>query len=131
MPRKARSETVQCRHFRWHLRRRGAVYMADGRASQRDVGRHSLATKDRQVALQRLHELDQVKAVELGLADRVDSEASRPAALALETGSDAYLAHLARPAIAGGATAKSRQRYRAVFDKFIIFAQRRAITSWN
>lgn len=131
MPRKTKYETIQCRHFRWIVRRRSGVYQADGRSNRPNPGRHSLGTKDRSAALNLLEQLDRTKAVELGLADPSEAITHSPNSLDLQAGADAYLEHLARPAVAGGAKATSRKRYRAVFDKFIDFAAKRSITVWS
>jgi len=131
MPRKTRNEIIAGRYFRWILKRRRNTWCADGRSNKPGLGRHSLGTSDRGEALRRIEELDRVKAVECGLAD--ESVLTTPACstLKLADGVERYLEHLARPAVAGGASAKSRQRYRAVFDKFLAFANQRGVDNWQ
>jgi hypothetical protein len=58
---------VACPYFTWRLFRRHGVYYADGRSGSRDLGKHSLGTRDRTQALESLRRLDRKKAEELGL----------------------------------------------------------------
>lgn len=131
MPRKNISKLVQCRYFKWKLRRRGDVYSADGRSNHPDLGRHSLGTRDSDEALQMLQELDRVKAVELGVADKSDLQPQTHAQLEFQHGWDLYEQHLSRPEVIGGVDAKTVQRYRPICDKFVTHAQSRGIRHWN
>ena len=131
MPRKSKNESIRCRYFRWILRRRGDVYWADGRGNRPAAGRHSLGTKDHEQALQLLEELDRVKAIEAGLADELDLERRAHKLMELHRGWDLYRAHLSRPEIVGGPSAKTRQRYKAVMDKFLQWSQRQGILYWD
>jgi integrase len=123
---------VSGQFFRWLLGTRNGVYYADGRSGNpRDVGRHSLATRDRQEALQRLRRLDLVKAVEFGLAPQELLKSGQQALLPLEEGRERYLRFVARPPVQGGATAGTVKRYRAVLDKFLAFARSKGVCHWQ
>lgn len=52
-------------------------------------------------------------------------------AVALRRGWELYRAHLARPEVAGGASARSRQHYGAIMDKFIPFAEQHSVHDWG
>ncbi|HEY7156953.1 MAG TPA: hypothetical protein VH575_23495 [Gemmataceae bacterium] len=98
MPRKPKKEQVCSQFFRWLLGTRNGVYYADGRSGNpQDVGRHSLATRDRQQALEHLHRLGLVKAVEFGLAKADLLKNQQEPLLSLEDGRDRYLQFVARP----------------------------------
>ena len=131
MPRRSRNEIVRCRYFRWVLRRRGDVFVADGRANRPDVGRHSLGAKNHDVALERLRELDLVQAIEHGLADRSALVQSDRVKLELRRGWELHCEHLARPEVVGGASPKAQQRYQPVADKFIAWAEADGLHYWN
>jgi integrase len=131
MPAKRQKERVVGTYFVWLLGRRGGVYYADGRSNSPNAGRHSLGTRDYDEALEALKQLDLVKAVELGLADRTALADARPGQLSLDEGRRLYLEHVQRPRVVGGARPASAKRYRAVFDKFEPFARHEGITAWN
>ena len=131
MPKKRTNEQVICDHFTWLLGKRGDVYTADGRSNTPPLGRHSLGVKDRAQALEALRQLDLVKAVETGKLDRSALDPENSVLLPLDEGRAKYEAHVARPRIAGGAKSSTQKRYRAVFDKFIAFAESRGINFWN
>lgn len=132
MPRRRKNDVVTCKHFQWIIypRSNGGVYYADGRSNRIDLGRHSLGTKDRESALQALHRLDAVKAVEHGLADSsiLDDE---DAPLSIQRGVDLYLEHAQRPPVLGGVSPRTLKRYRAVFDKFEKFAGEHPVRDWR
>src|SRR6185436_12655036 len=67
MSRSERSTITPCRFFRWRLFRREGVYYSDCRGGKYKLGKHSLGTRDRAEALQRLNQLDVQKAFEIGL----------------------------------------------------------------
>jgi hypothetical protein len=102
MPAKRKKERVVGQYFAWLLGQRNGVWFADGRSNATDVGRHSLGSKDRQEALQRLARLDAVKAVEFGLAPRSVLETHEEDLLPLENGQQLYLTHVGRALILGG-----------------------------
>lgn len=130
MPRKRKNEVIEGQYFTWKLWRRDLVYQADGRSNPVDAGRHSLGTKDRTEALGALDKLDLTKAVELGRADKRLLLEANVGTLSLEEGRQLYTASVAAPEVAGGASEATQKRYRAVFDKFMPFAQSRGVTTW-
>lgn len=129
-PKATRSSLVVAQHFRWRLRRRSNTWYADGRTNSPSPGRHSLGTHDYGEAQRLVHELDAAMAVKFGIIERTLQQSSRPPALRIEVGIDLYLEHLGRPAVAGGACAKTRERYAPVFNKFTRFARGRGVTEW-
>src|SRR5438874_6058822 len=131
MPAKRKKEKITASYFTWLLGTRKGIYFADGRSNVKDLGRHSLGTRDKQEALRLLVRLDLVKAVESGRADRSLLETPESAVLSLEQGLNLYLAHVGRPAVLGGATLKTVARYRAVLAKFLPFAHKAGIQHWH
>lgn len=131
MPRPRKNEVIKGQYFTWVLRRRNGVWQADGRGNRPVAGRHSLDTKDRRLALDRLRELDLVRAVDLGLADRSLLKQATAALVPLDEGRRKYLEYVSRPAVAGGATPRTVRRYEAIFDKFIAFASALKIGYWQ
>ncbi len=131
MPAKRRKERIVGSYFVWLLGQRSGVYYADGRSNHPSVGRHSLGTRDYNEARESLKQLDLVKAVEFGLADRALLAAAQPGQLSLAEGRRLYLEHVQRPRVVGGARPNSAKRYRPVFDKFEQFARTEGITAWN
>ena len=73
MPRKSNEPAIVCQYFSWKLFRRDGVFYADGRGGKFDLGKHSLGTRDRREALDALRLLDQRKAVDLGVANAVET----------------------------------------------------------
>jgi integrase len=123
---------VSGQFFRWLLGTRNGVYYADGRSGNpRNIGRHSLATTDRQSALEHLQRLDLVKAVEFGLAKEDVLKDQEQSLLSLEDGRQRYLTFVARPPVQGGTVAGTVKRYRAVLDKFIDFAKGIGVCYWQ
>ena len=51
--------------------------------------------------------------------------------LPLDEGRTRYMAHVARPAIQGGAAPSTAKRYKPVFDKFAEFATGDGIRYWQ
>ncbi len=131
MPKRREKERLVCTYFTWLLGERNGVFVADGRSNRVDAGRHSLGTRDRSKALDNLKELDRLRAVELGLADRSVLNASGSEALDLEKGRDLYMQFVGRSAITGGAGKTTVKRYRAVFGKFLPFATKKHVTAWD
>jgi integrase len=108
---------------------RDGVYYADGRGGQYKLGKHSLGTRDREQALQRLKLLDRQKAVELGLADaRVLKAADE---ISIADGWKLYLDYCGRAGVLGGVSPSTLKRYRAVSDKHQTHCARQGITTWN
>jgi len=131
MARDATNPVIRCRYFHWVLRRRNGVFFADGRSNRQKVGRHSLGTRDREEALQLLEQLDRVKAVELGRAKQTILDRPEHSSIELQQGWSLYREYLGRPEIAGGASRKTRQRYKAIVDKFIPYAESQHVRRWN
>lgn len=131
MPRKPRYEVIRGRFFHWRLANRSGVWYADGRSNDPSAGRHSLGTKDKDEARGLLHELDQQRAEDLGLAPKSDRRATLGRPLAMDDGLKIYREFYSRPLVAGGVAAGTRKRYRSAFDKFVPFAIGRGATAWN
>lgn len=131
MPKKRENELIHGTYYKWVLRTRDGVFFADGRSNIPPVGRHSLGTRDRTAALEALGQLDLTKAVEHGRADRRLLGEPVGTALALDRGRALYDAHVRRPRVAGGGRPKTAQRYKAVFDKFLLFTTAGGLSAWN
>lgn len=132
MPRKPRDPAIQCKHFLWRLFQRADVFYADGRSSSVNLGKHSLNTRDRTEALERLSQLDVSKAIETGRAapPETTTEKSPATDLPLSVGWQMFLDHANRPQVMGGIGHRSSKRYRAVRDKHVAFCTRNNITQW-
>ena len=131
MPKNRKKERIVGTYFVWLLGQRGGLYYADGRSNRHAAGRHSLRTRNHAEALVTLKQLDLLRAVELGLADRSLLASAPPDQLSLAEGRRLYMKHVQRPRVVGGARPSSAKRYKAVFDKFEAFTQREGIGSWN
>jgi integrase len=131
MPKKRENELIHGIYYKWVLRARDGVFFADGRSNVPSVGRHSLGTRDRAAALEALGQLDLTKAVEHGRADRRLLGETAGMLLKLVQGRSLYEAHVRRPRVTGGVRPKSANRYKAVFDKFVPFAEARGLAGWN
>ncbi|MBL8797083.1 MAG: tyrosine-type recombinase/integrase [Planctomycetia bacterium] len=128
MPRKPSRPPVVCQNFTWRLLERDGVYYADGRTGKLNLGKHSLGTRDPDQALINLRNLDQQKAVELGL---VAPTSQQPASfLSIPDGWKLYLAHCQRAAVLGGVSAGTLKRYQAVQNKHLAFCNKNGIRSW-
>ncbi|HEV8068972.1 MAG TPA: hypothetical protein VGP76_14645 [Planctomycetaceae bacterium] len=66
MQKKRDDEPIRSQHFVWRLFQRDGVFYADGRTNKPNLGKHSLNTRNRQEAMDRLRELDVRMAVKLG-----------------------------------------------------------------
>ena len=131
MPKPRKNEQIRCPHFTWLITNRDGRWYADGRSNTPDAGRHSLGTSDKKEALQRLVELDRVRAEDLGLIPRSAESTTRGRPLPLDEGRKLYEKHLARPRVAGGVRKSTQRRYEPVFNKFISFAKVNGINVWN
>ncbi len=131
MKRKRTEPLIKCRYFQWKLRKRSGVYFADGRVNNPSVGRHSLGTRSREEALRNLEQLDRIKAVEQGLADRDIFDRAEHEPVGLEEGWSFYQEHLCRTEVLGGVDPKTSKRYRAVVDKFRQYAPTQGVSDWN
>jgi integrase len=123
---------MACKFYTWLLgRKSNGMYYADGRGNSPPLGRHSLETRDAAEARKALDQLDLVKAVEHGKADAAALKQHRTESLPLERGWELYRQHVQRPRVMGGASPSTVVRYRAVFRKFIAFAQAHGVGTWN
>ena len=108
---------------------RDGVYYADGRGGKYKLGKHSLATRDREEARERLKVLDVQKAIELGLAQ---PEAAKPLQMiSISAGWQTFMDYCGRSPVMGGVSAGTQKRYRAVRDKHVKFCGRHGILDWN
>lgn len=131
MPKQQKNEVVRCSYFAWRLYRRKGMYYADGRFKNKDAGRHSLGTKNKQEALQILFDLDRVRAEDLGLIPRSNPRTHCLQLLPLTEGWEQYQKHLHRPQIVGGIRESTFKKYRVTFRKFIPFAKSIGVETWN
>ena len=132
MPKKSQSEKVQCRYFAWRIRQKKFdVWYADGRSNGLNLARHSLGTKIKEEAVERLHLLDARTAVKHKLADPSILEDQTEGLVTIRQGSAMYLKHVGRPKVARGASKKTVQRYQAVLDKFADFAEGEGVSCWR
>ncbi|WP_020471428.1 tyrosine-type recombinase/integrase [Zavarzinella formosa] len=131
MPARRKNDLVSCRYFQWIITQRDGMLYADGRGNTPSQGRHSLGARDRAEALRELAELDRRRAVDAGLAPPEILQPSALEPVPLERGRQLYVGHVSRPRSMGGAKPQSVKRYRPVFDKFLAFAARRRLASWN
>jgi len=130
MPKKRLADFITAKFYKWRVKRRGRVFVADGRSNTPSLGRHSLDTDDYNTALESLKKLDLLCAIKQGKA--LPQEATVPAkTLTLAEGYALYKDHVARPKIVGGAKPTTSKRYRAVFDKFVEFATSEGLQFWN
>jgi integrase len=129
MPRKPKQPPLACQHFTWRLFRRAGVYYADARGGKYDLGKHSLGTRDRDEAVDRLKLLDQRKAVELSLADAKTLKQAE--SISITDGWKLYLDNSGRASVMGGASPGTLKRYRAVRDKHIKFCAKHGIAVWD
>lgn len=132
MPQKPTHEPVRCQFFLWRLVRRkeNNVWYADARAAGKNLGRHSLGTRDKDEALRNLARLDRLCAEEQGLvAPSKDNGARRH--LPLAKGRKLYDDHNARPRIVGGIKKSTQKRYRSILDKFLAFLKAKRINDWH
>lgn len=134
MPKPRQKDQIPCVYFVWNIgRKKNGIFFADGRSSNAiKLGRYSLGVSDRREVLSVLRELDEKMAVVHGLLrrDQVSSN-STAGSLELRDGWSQYQAHINRPRIAGGARSGTVKRYRAVFNKFIAFAESQGVRVWN
>jgi hypothetical protein len=131
MPKPRTTELIQMPYFPWRVGQRNVVFTADGRSNIPSVGRFSLGKSSRHEALVELKILDARLAVDQGLADHTTILRKDIDRLSPGTGVQLYQQGVMRPGVAGGASTRTWKRYRAVFDKFLLFAQQRPIITWN
>ncbi len=125
MARQGNRDVFNAEHFTWRFFVRDGVYYADGRGNQPSVGKHSLHTRDRQEALERLRQLDRMKAVELGKC--LPSTTPSMARVTIAEGWQMYLDHARRPEVNGGTSRKTQARYSTVMDKHAAYCLKHGV----
>jgi integrase len=132
MPKQRKHQIIRCQYFAWLIgpRTKGGVFYADGRSNKINLGRHSLGTKSEQDALGLLRELDMSMALKNGLAASSLLDKAQNL-LTLAEGIELYLNHVKRPSVMKGASAKTIQRYKAVFDKFQAYSATQSVKYWQ
>ena len=126
-----KTENITAQYFTWRLYQRKGYWYADGRGNRLKLGRHSLGVQNHSDALEAIRQLDLLKAIEHGLADRSQLRQQDQVLLPLEAGRRLYMDHTARPRVAGGAKTSTTKRYKSVFDKFFALAHKQGISTWN
>jgi integrase len=111
------------------LFQRDGVYYADARGGKYKLGKHSLGTRDRDHAIERLKALDLHKAIELGLAKSEEAKLSET--ITVTVGWQAYIDYSGRSPVLGGVSTGTLKRYRAVRDKHTKFCAQHGIVDWN
>ena len=127
MSKKSR-EPIKCEFFNWRMFERDGVFYADGRSNEPNVGKHSLNTRNREEAMERLKKLDFRMAVKLGRASA--SPIARHSELSISDGWSRFLAHCERPDVLGGVSQGTKKRYRAVRDKHFDYCVKEGIQNW-
>jgi integrase len=112
------------------LFQRDGVWYADARGGKHNLGKHSLATKDREEALTNLRKLDRRQAVELGLAVSTAAE-STTSDISIPDGWKRFLDYSARPQVMGGVSKMTLKRYAAVRDKHVAHCTKHHLEGWN
>jgi integrase len=130
MPQRPKHAPIQCQYFIWHLRQRDGVFYADGRSNRPSLGKHSLGTRERDDAMDRLRQLDLQKAIELGRAEPNPADQTSHS-LSINDGWQLYLARCEDPEILGGVSRATRERYSPVRDKHVQFCVASRIVCWS
>lgn len=129
MPKRRRSERFNCRYFCWSLFQRNGVWYADGRSNTHRLGKHSLGTRDRDAAIEALHELDLRFAVEHGLA--TPRQATAEMKLSIERGWELYIEHCGLPEALGGVCENSLRRYKITRNRHVKYCRLKNVTHWE
>ena len=122
---------VQCRYYRWLIYLRDGVFQADGRSNTIDAGRHSLRTRQLEVAKKRIHKLDEKMAEKLGLIRFARRENDVNFKLTVKDGIEIYLNYIERPKIAGGIAESTRKRYKRSINSFSSYVAHDPIQFWE
>ena len=122
---------VQCRYYRWLIYSRDGVFQADGRSNTIDAGRHSLRTRQLEVAKKRIHKLDEKMAEKLGLIRFARRENDVNFKLTVKDGIEIYLNYIERPKIAGGIAESTRKRYKRSINSFSSYVAHDPIQFWE
>lgn len=132
MPKKeSAGETIRCRYFRWRLRKVEGVWKADGRSNRPKIGRLSLRTRNFEIALKRLTDLDVFWAVKKGLAPRDLLAKSERNSIGIREGCAKFLEHCGRDPMLGGLKPRSFKKYKGELEKFRTFSQGKNVTDWS
>ncbi len=129
MARPGKGDVFNGEYFAWRLFVRDGVFYADGRGNQPSVGKHSLNTRDRQEALERLRQLDRSKAIERGKC--LPSAMPSSARVSIDAGWKMYLDHARRTEVNGGTSRKTQARYAAVRDKHKAYCCQHGVEYWD
>jgi integrase len=127
---KNQNQSITCRYFAWRLFHRDGVYYADGRGGKYHLGKHSLGTREREQALEKLRQLDEAKAAEIGVAQAVPTAASSSTTTIAE-GWRLFFEHCDGNSVMGGASAATIKRYSAVRDKHLQYCCKHGIERWE
>ena len=122
---------VPARYFTWRLSKRNEYWQAVGRSNQPNAGRHSLGTKNRDEAMQLVHDLDVKIAVDFGIANRSQLKNVGRSMLGIPDGISIFEKHIARPEVAGGPKLSTRKRYGRIIRAFQKFADSNRVKFWN
>lgn len=122
---------VQGRYYRWLMYLRDGVFQADGRSNTIDAGRHSLRTRQLEVAKKRIHKLDEKMAEKLGLIRFARRENDVNFKLTVKDGIEIYLNYIERPKIAGGIAESTRKRYKRSINSFSSYVAHDPIQFWE
>lgn len=123
------NNSISGRYFSWRLFRRDGVYYADGRGGKYDLGKHSLGSREREKALEKLRRLDEAKAIELGLADATPTV--MPSTTTIGEGWRRYLEYGDSNHVMGGASEATIKLYGAVRDKHVKFCLKHGNEIWQ
>ncbi len=131
MPKKPKYQTIRCQFFEWRLiqRKENGVWYADARTTSKNRGRHSLGTRDKEEAIEKLAQLDRLIAEERGIIAPCERHDQAPVSIA--DGRKLFDEHRARPRGLGGTQKSTQKRYRAIFDKFEEFAADKKLNDWH
>ena len=132
MPKPRTREEICCRWFAWRVFQvEGGIFYADGRLNEINAGRHSLGTRSREEARQLIAALDEAMAVKHGLLAPAAVRPGSGTLLELASGVRHYLNDRGKLQALGGVKPGTLKRYRAVFDKFVVFAKNRHVQHWQ
>jgi integrase len=131
MPKKPKYELIPCAHFLWRISRRGKVWQADGRSNPISAGRHSLTARDKHEALRNLQQLDEARAIALGLIDKPRLPVDTTSMLTIKEGRRLYEEYFGRARVTGGVADSTKKRYRAIFDKFVPWASSQGLNHFQ
>jgi len=117
-------------YYEWKIFCREGVHYADGRSNRPSLGKHSLGTRNREEAHERLQMLDHKLAIANGLISESASGTAFPE-ISIETGWTTFMDHCQRPRVMGGKSENTIARYRAVRDKFTAYCRDQQVYTWR